>query len=168
MKFQRASAERFFDRARSRNPALFEKLMARTHRAEPIACWPYECVSAGNPYGKVKHAGRVLRPNRAMYALAFGAIPPGLSIMHTCDRPACVNPAHLRAATHAENMADRALKRRGGDLRGMNNGRAVLTDPQVRAIRASAEPTAALVRRFGVSKVTICGIRRGTKWRHVK
>ena len=33
-----------------------------------------------------------------------GSIPDDLEIMHICHNPPCVNPAHLIAGTHSENM----------------------------------------------------------------
>lgn len=170
MQFQKASAASFFARARDQNPPLFDRLIRKIRVSEPSACWPHMTASTTSSmrYGTIKQGGKSYRAHRLMYSLCFPGDLAGLEILHTCDNPPCVNPAHLRKGTHADNMLDRQLKGRGGNLRGMNNGRASLTDEQVREIQASSETAAALGRRFGVSKVTAAGIKRGAKWSHIK
>jgi hypothetical protein len=56
---------------------------------------------------------RMVGAHRAAWEIEHGAPPPaGMVVMHTCDRPECVNPAHLRLGTVAENNRDRAAKKR--------------------------------------------------------
>lgn len=42
---------------------------------------------------------------------------PGMEPLHSCDRPACVAPAHLRWGTHKENMAAMGARERAGATR---------------------------------------------------
>jgi len=51
--------------------------------------------------------------HRQVWIMAFGPIPPGLVVMHTCDNPPCFLLAHLRLGTTTENQADMAAKGRG-------------------------------------------------------
>lgn len=64
--------------------------------------------------------------HRILYVNYYGPIPDGLTIDHTCERPACVNPKHLRAVTHRQNVLcsrtnpyainARAKRKREGDV----------------------------------------------------
>ncbi len=54
-----------------------------------------------NGYGK---SGKSYA-HREAYVETYGEIPDGLEIDHLCRTRSCVNPQHLEAVTHQENMA---------------------------------------------------------------
>ena len=69
-------------------------------------CWLWEGATYANGYGWIKCFGKVVSAHRLAYELYKGPIPAGAQILHSCDIKRCVNPDHLRAGTHAENMAE--------------------------------------------------------------
>jgi len=57
--------------------------------------------------------GERLLAHRLAYEIEFGYFDRKFHICHKCDNPPCVNPQHLYAGTHQENMRDVALRGRG-------------------------------------------------------
>lgn len=58
-------------------------------------------------YGKFRSSdmrGETL-VHRAAFKLWCGEIPDGMEIDHICKTRNCINPKHLRAVTHAQNIA---------------------------------------------------------------
>lgn len=49
---------------------------------------------------------------RVAWTMEHGQIPAGLFVLHKCDTPLCVNPAHLFLGTHQDNVADAMAKGR--------------------------------------------------------
>jgi hypothetical protein len=166
IEIRRASRERYFAEVREQSPAAFDRLMAKVAVGHPADCWPWTGGRFRDGYGRVSAGPRNDAAHRIAHRFFHGEAGP-LEVRHSCHNPRCVNPGHLRAGTHRDNMQDRKAAGRGGDLRGVKNGRAMLTDDQVREIFASEESGAALATMFRVSKVTTCGIRRGVKWKHL-
>jgi len=68
-------------------------------------------------YGRVAHNGKVVGAHRLMYEQEYGKIPKGKLILHRCDCPSCVNPAHLYAGSQQDNMNDKRGRDRHGRLR---------------------------------------------------
>lgn len=126
--------------------------------------WPYAKTPTRHGLATVDGVQRTA--NHWMCRLAHGE--PYLiwrHAAHRCNNPSCVNPNHLRWATHAENMADK--ERNGTVARGENNGRTSLTEADVRAIRAAPPKLGPLMEHYGMSRHGISKIRSGKRWGHV-
>lgn len=140
---------------------------ARVKRGE--GCWEWTGFKCSRGYGRMKVArasgeGRVSEgAHRVSWVLANGPIPDGSHILHSCDNPGCVNPAHLRPGTHAENMADAATRKRFPDRRGRCSHDGKLSpDQRAEAARLAMEgvPYPEIGRRFGVTAACIYQVRK--------
>lgn len=135
-------------------------------------CWPWTKGQHTQGYGRCwdTRVGKVRYAHRLVYELLRGPIPDDLDILHSCDNPPCVNPAHLRIGTHRENMIEKVEKGRANFNRGESAGQAKLTESAVLDIRArvaAGETQHALAREYGVSQVAVCFIVKRKTWKHV-
>jgi hypothetical protein len=102
-------------------PTVEERFLRFAPPREPDACWLW--TGAKFPplgYGAFKVKGKMWRAHRWAWTRVNGPIPEGLDVLHRCDVPACVNPAHLFTGTDAVNMADKVAK--GRQAKGATHG----------------------------------------------
>lgn len=147
-----------------------EKDLARFHakiqRSESCHLWAARKDREG--YGQFWLNGRQLRAHRLAFELAFGPVPDGKLVMHVCDNPSCVNPAHLRAGSTATNIADRNAKAR--QARGEKQGHSKLTEVTVRecfARAANGEKLKDIARYLGVARSAVSMVLTGKNWAHL-
>lgn len=140
-------------------------------------CWEWQ-RGIKNGYGIFGFKYRTWYAHRFSYELAYGAIPQGLFVCHSCDNKKCVNPKHFFLGTDQDNKDDMVRKGRhahGSRLsplrRGEKHPSHILTEDRVRYIReryAVGDITqTALAIEVGMSLSTVNHIVRGRKWKHV-
>ena len=145
-------------------------------------CWVWTAAQDRDGYGiyTINSAAfkKWSRAHRLSYELSVGPIPKGLVVMHACDNPCCVNPAHLSLGSVADNNSDKLKKNRQGRAIGTRNRQSKLTDAQVldikqRAIvgsrvgRSNGSNIAELAKEYQVCNDTIRLIARNKIWKHV-
>ena len=88
-------------------------------------------------------------------------------ICHKCDNPSCINPTHLFAGTHVDNVRDMDEKDRRVcvHLRGSENPNSKLSWDDILEIRGSKESCRKLANIYGVSKTQVSRIKRKLAWK---
>jgi hypothetical protein len=126
--------------------------------------WPYAKAASGHGWATIDGVQR--RASNWMCRLAYGE-PFFIwkNAAHKCGNAGCVNPNHLRWATHTENMAD---KWRHGTMNiGERNGKTWLTEADILAIREAPAKLKPLMEKYGLTKYAVSKIRAGKTWKHV-
>lgn len=142
------------------------------------SCWFWLGPFDARGYGSFGHNYRQYRTHRFAYALEHGEVPAGFYVCHTCDNPACVNPAHLWLGTADDNNKDcsakgrfhgldrkRGAERKKTSHRGTAHYLSPFTEEQVKDIRSrdlsAWGSKTRLCKEFGVSPATIRNILQG-------
>lgn len=135
---------------------------SRVNKTSASGCWLWTAGADANGYGQIRYLGRQEGAHRVAWMLANGPIPRGVSVLHRCDVPRCVNVAHLFLGTQKENVRDCAAK--------LRHGRAKLSPDDVRAIRtlrADGLSQQAIANEYGIAQTGISNVLLGKTWAHV-
>lgn len=88
-----------------------ERFWAKVDRRGPDECWPWIGATNNRGYGQFWYGGGQRLSHRIAWLLLRGPVGD-LFVLHRCDNPICVNPAHLFLGTHQDNMQDMVTKGR--------------------------------------------------------
>ena len=133
-------------------------------------CWDWRSsVSLG--YGQFSISGRHVLAHVVSHRIYNDHDPITETkpyVLHSCDRPICCQPRHLRAGSSLENVYD-AINR-GRNAFGERVPQSKLTAVSVNEIRRryrSGDSQESLAGEFGVTQTAISCIVLGKTWRHL-
>ena len=81
-----------------------ERFWAKIDKKGPNGCWIRLAAKTDDGYGLFWGEDQKMQSAHSFaYSLLMGSVPKNLQLDHICRNTSCVNPAHLRAVTHAKN-----------------------------------------------------------------
>lgn len=161
---------------------LRSKIEERSIPEPNSGCWLWLGTAGGHTpwiYGRILDGKTWLRAHRASYEAFVGEIPEGWLVCHKCDNTMCVNPLHLYAGSHTDNMRDAGDRGRNGMQRhpdksfvannsaslrrasGNRHWNVKIPQEAIPEIRASTGSHRQVAERYGVKANVIYNIRRG-------
>lgn len=90
------------------------RFWSKVDKRGPDECWDWTAYTDPAGYGrfKVPDGDRTMLAHRYSFILHNGPIHRKWMVLHSCDRPCCVNPRHLRAGDNGDNVRDMVLRDR--------------------------------------------------------
>jgi len=130
-------------------------------------CWLWK-AGKSKGYGVISNGNCCMQAHRLSWVLWNGPISNGLSVLHKCDNPACVNPEHLFLGTKGDNAKDR--DRKGRVAHGEKHCKAKFTEKQIKQIRQLRQQgvkVTKIAKLFNVSDGHISHIVNKDIWKRV-
>jgi hypothetical protein len=142
-----------------------ERFWDKVDKRGPNDCWPWTAYTDSGGYGTFWAGGTMQYAHRYAYHLATGEKLGELCVLHTCDNPACCNPAHLWLGTKADNSRDMTDKDRAA--KGEDVGTSKLTERDVQEIRAlyeAGETQENIAAAYGIGRRQVSRIVKKEQW----
>lgn len=148
-----------------------ERFWSKVDVLADTECWCWMGNADRKGYGRFLLGRDKVLAHRASWILHHHEDPGEMCVLHKCDTPPCVNPAHLFLGTKHDNNTDMRQKGRARGAPGERSGQAKLTEALVAQIRASyaagGTSCVKLAKAFGISDSSAWNIVARKSWRHV-
>lgn len=145
---------------KGRHGPVEERFWHFVSNGAPDACWPWTDNSDKDGYGAIRTPSTQLRAHRVSFEIHNPDVSiKGMVVRHKCNNPPCVNPAHLLAGTHLDNMADRMEA--GHFYSNEDHPNTKFSNEVVAQVRAASGTHEEVAARFGMSTSQAGNIRRG-------
>jgi hypothetical protein len=162
------------------SPTFSARFWAKVNKDGPIPahmphlgkCWVWTAFT-NKGYGTIvkwKHGEAPMRAHIGSWILHIGPVPKHIYVLHRCDNPSCVNPAHLFLGSNSDNVRDMVIK--GRQTRGDKHHLSKLNSSQVLKIRTiwsrkNRPMQSELADLFGVKEDTIWQVVNRRTWKHI-
>ncbi len=157
---------------------VIERFEAKFERRGPDECWEWQASRMPKGYGRfgtVRGISSMNLAHRVSYVLYNGKLPViegwhGACVLHRCDNPPCVNPAHLFVGSIKDNIHDMIDKNRQSinyPVEGKPFCNARLTVEQVISIRADPRNCCQIGRELGISSTHVGYIKKRKVWKQI-
>lgn len=143
-----------------------EQFNQKTHRDEND-CLLWTGARYNGRYGRIWFGGKDQLAHRVAYEMAYGPIPEGMLVCHTCDVETCVEPSHLFLGTPQDNMTDKVKKKRHRSPKGVDHGMSRLNETDVLSIFHDSRPQQVIADSYHINRSLVSMIKTGKRWSHV-
>ena len=143
-----------------------DKFFGEVFRTNTDQCilWPFATNPRG--YGKFTRSGTSYTSHRYVCMEVHGEAPTKFHhAAHSCGTKLCVNPRHISWKTPKENEADKLIHDR--HIRNERHGQAVLSNEEVRKIRADTRIDAVIAADYGISRLYVAALQCGKACKYV-
>lgn len=99
--------------SRPSHPKLLTRFLKKIKVDPDTDCWMWKRSTDKDGYAHFWYEGSCRRGHRWAYQVVFGiTLLPWIYARHTCDRPGCVNPFHIKPGSAKANSDDKVRKGR--------------------------------------------------------
>ncbi len=150
---------------------LFERFWSKVDIPDLFSCWIWKGYKLKDKrYGKFWYQSRDWFAHRLSWLITYGDIPENMCVLHKCDNPKCINPAHLFIGTNNDNVHDMVKKHRNSCGVGIKNSHAKLNEELVIGIRIMRQceySYGIIANLYNVTPSTIRDIDKHRTWKHI-